>query len=85
MPSAGGGRYRIKMAGREIDGVGFAMGIERVIMALQKGLALCPAGDEDGLDRVAWAKRAFQENVRAGPDAAPARPRAAAWTWPAAA
>lgn len=32
---AGGGRYRIDMEGRACDGVGFAMGIERLLMALQ--------------------------------------------------
>lgn len=32
---AGGGRYRINVGGREIDGVGFAMGVERVIAALE--------------------------------------------------
>jgi len=32
---AGGGRYRINVGGREIDGVGFAMGVERVIASLE--------------------------------------------------
>jgi histidyl-tRNA synthetase len=32
---AGGGRYRISIGGREIDGVGFAMGVERVIASLE--------------------------------------------------
>ena len=32
---AGGGRYRIDVGGRSIDGVGFAMGVERVIAALE--------------------------------------------------
>lgn len=31
---SGGGRYLINMGGREIAGVGFAMGMERIIMAL---------------------------------------------------
>jgi histidyl-tRNA synthetase len=31
----GGGRYRFGLDSRTIDGVGFAMGIERIIMALQ--------------------------------------------------
>lgn len=32
---AGGGRYRIDVGGRAVDGVGFAMGVERVIAALE--------------------------------------------------
>ena len=32
---AGGGRYRINVGGRSVDGVGFAMGVERVIAALE--------------------------------------------------
>ncbi len=31
---AGGGRYRINVGGKTVDGVGFAMGVERVIAAL---------------------------------------------------
>jgi len=31
---SGGGRYQIKMGGRDISGVGFAMGMERILMAL---------------------------------------------------
>lgn len=34
---AGGGRYRIKVGSKAIEGVGFAVGIERVIMALTAG------------------------------------------------
>ena len=37
---AGGGRYRIELEGRAIEGVGFAMGVERLVMALQnRGVA----------------------------------------------
>lgn len=32
---AGGGRYRIRMGGRELAGVGFAIGLERVVGVLQ--------------------------------------------------
>lgn len=32
---AGGGRYRINVGGRFVDGVGFAMGVERVIASLE--------------------------------------------------
>lgn len=31
---AGGGRYRIEVGGRAVEGVGFAIGLERVLMAL---------------------------------------------------
>ncbi|MCX7668901.1 MAG: His/Gly/Thr/Pro-type tRNA ligase C-terminal domain-containing protein, partial [Anaerolineae bacterium] len=32
---AGGGRYRMEVAGRTLDGVGFAIGIERLLLAMQ--------------------------------------------------
>jgi histidyl-tRNA synthetase len=32
---AGGGRYRIQLDGKAVDGVGFAMGVERVIASLE--------------------------------------------------
>lgn len=32
---SGGGRYRIELGGKTIDGVGFAMGVERMIAALE--------------------------------------------------
>lgn len=32
----GGGRYRIEMGGRSVEGVGYAMGFERLIMAIEK-------------------------------------------------
>ncbi len=32
---SGGGRYRIQLDGKAVDGVGFAMGVERVIAALE--------------------------------------------------
>jgi histidyl-tRNA synthetase len=60
----GGGRYRIAFGDRPIDGVGFAMGIERVLMALEKNGA-GPAADS-GAKRV-WlvslGQRAFHENL----------------------
>ncbi len=33
---AGGGRYRMQLGGRELEGVGFAIGLERLVLALQK-------------------------------------------------
>ncbi|HMP90602.1 MAG TPA: histidine--tRNA ligase [Kiritimatiellia bacterium] len=44
---AGGGRYSITMGSRVIPGVGFAMGIERVIMALKSESAALPGEIKD--------------------------------------
>ncbi len=40
---AGGGRYRIEIGGRALDGVGFALGVERLVMALGKAGGPPPA------------------------------------------
>ena len=42
---AGGGRYRMDLSGRAVEGVGFAMGMERLVMAVQHdvGAAALPA------------------------------------------
>lgn len=42
---AGGGRYRIDMTGRMVEGVGFAVGMERVILALQSAGTVPAHGD----------------------------------------
>ncbi len=62
---AGGGRYRIAMGSREIEGVGFAMGVERLVMAVQQELgaeavkaARAPAW------LVALGEAAFAENFK---------------------
>ena len=58
----GGGRYRIQMGGRDFDGVGFAMGMERVIMALQQqNSPAVAAGPMIWL--VSLGEPAFQENL----------------------
>jgi histidyl-tRNA synthetase len=58
----GGGRYRIQMGGRDFDGVGFAMGMERVIMALQQqNPPAVAAGPMIWL--VSLGEPAFQENL----------------------
>ncbi len=58
----GGGRYRIQMGGRDFDGVGFAMGMERVIMALQQqNPPAVAAGPMIWL--VSLGDPAFQENL----------------------
>jgi len=40
---AGGGRYRIEQGGRALEGVGFALGLERVVMALENTGVAPPA------------------------------------------
>ena len=58
----GGGRYRIQMGGRDLDGVGFAMGLERVIMALEKSAPTAiPAAPMAWL--VSLGAAALQENL----------------------
>lgn len=61
---AGGGRYSLNFAGRAVEGVGFAIGLERAIMAVQHD---APA-QEPGRRRAAWlvslGDRAFEENLR---------------------
>ncbi len=59
----GGGRYRIQMGGRDLDGVGFAMGMERVIMALQNGGVAAPAAPARLVWLVSLGGPAFQENL----------------------
>jgi len=60
----GGGRYRIDVAGKTIEGVGFAMGLERVIMALSQD-----RDPEAGLRKsslvwlVSMGDAAFRENL----------------------
>ena len=61
---AGGGRYQISLAGKTLEGVGFAMGIERVLGALQK-----VRGDDVGgeVRPLVWlasqGEAAFAENL----------------------
>lgn len=61
---AGGGRYRLNFGGREVEGVGFAIGLERAIMAVQHDV---PAAAPERR-RAAWivslGDRAFEENLR---------------------
>ena len=61
---SGGGRYRIDVGDAAIEGVGFAMGLERVVTALQHDQ---PAGETQAGRPVAWivsqGQRAFEENL----------------------
>ena len=61
---SGGGRYQIEMGGRKIEGVGFAMGLERVITAVQHD----QAGAYDKLVTplvwiVSQGQKALEENL----------------------
>lgn len=62
---SGGGRYGIQFGGRSVEGVGFAMGMERLIMALQHDHPA--AGAVDGADMI-WivtaGPAAFDENLK---------------------
>lgn len=60
---SGGGRYQIEMGGKVIHGVGFAMGLERVIHALQsKASEIKPSGPASAW-LVSLGERAFNENM----------------------
>lgn len=60
---SGGGRYRLQPGGRPVEGVGFAIGMERAIMAVEQDV---PAVAPERL-RAAWVvslgERAFLENL----------------------
>lgn len=61
---AGGGRYRMDFAGRAVEGVGFAIGMERAVMAVEHDAS--PAEPERR--PLAWivsmGPQAFEENLR---------------------
>ena len=62
---AGGGRYRITFAEKTVEGVGFAMGIERLIMAVQNDNPALGAPDERPLIwLVSFGQPAFEENLK---------------------
>ncbi|MCX7819460.1 MAG: histidine--tRNA ligase [Kiritimatiellae bacterium] len=76
---AGGGRYRIEAGGRQIEGVGFAIGLERVVLAMQaKGIAtpadpppavwLVSVGDRAAAENLVLAERLRSAGVRCGAD-----------------
>lgn len=61
---AGGGRYRINVGGREIDGVGFAMGVERVIASLEAtGITAAQFAPPPPVFIVSLGEAALKENL----------------------
>ena len=59
---AGGGRYRMELGGRTVEGTGFAMGLERVLAALQESVGEAAAVAPD-LWLVSMGEEAFDENL----------------------
>ena len=61
---SGGGRYLIPVGGREIEGVGFAVGLERVIAALkEQGKVEDLVEKHRGIWLISSGKAAFDENM----------------------
>jgi len=61
---AGGGRYRIDVGGRSIDGVGFAMGVERVIASLEAtGITAAQFAPPPPVFIVSLGEAALNENL----------------------
>lgn len=61
---AGGGRYQIDIGGRSIDGVGFAMGIERVIASLEStGITAAQFAPPPPVFIVSLGETALTENL----------------------
>ncbi len=78
---AGGGRYRVEMAHKAIEGVGFAMGLERLVVALRNSgrlpaqetalaVWLVSAGDRAREENLALAQTLRARGVAAGMDVA---------------
>ena len=60
---SGGGRYRMQLGGRSVEGVGFAIGIERAIMAVQHDVPAAPPARRPAAWVVSLGERAFAENL----------------------
>jgi histidyl-tRNA synthetase len=61
---AGGGRYRINVGGKSIDGVGFAMGVERVIASLEAtGITAAQFAPSPPVFIVSLGEAALNENL----------------------
>ena len=62
---AGGGRYRLNFGERAVEGVGFAMGFERLIMAIQNdNSSFASAGSLPMIWLVSFGQPAFEENLK---------------------
>jgi histidyl-tRNA synthetase len=61
---SGGGRYRIQIGNKTIDGVGFAMGMERIIAALESiGITAGQFAPEPAVFIVSLGEAALKENM----------------------
>ncbi|NCC51643.1 MAG: histidine--tRNA ligase [Spartobacteria bacterium] len=61
---AGGGRYRVTLGNRVIEGVGFAAGLERVMTALEgEGITAQSLAPGPNVWLVSMGDRAFEENL----------------------
>ncbi len=60
---SGGGRYRMNLGGRSVEGVGFAIGIERAIMAVQHDVPPAAPARRAAAWVVSLGERAFAENL----------------------
>lgn len=61
---SGGGRYRIEVGGKTFDGVGFAMGVERVITALEaNGITAAQFAPAPPVFIVSLGEAALNENL----------------------
>ncbi len=61
---AGGGRYSLTFGGRVVEGVGFAIGLERAIMAVQHDGPAAEPQRRRAVWIVSLGDRAFEENLR---------------------
>ncbi len=60
---SGGGRYRMNVGGRSVEGVGFAIGMERAIMAMQLDVPPVAPARRPAAWVVSLGERAFAENL----------------------
>lgn len=61
---SGGGRYRIELGGRAVEGVGFAIGVERALMAVAHDVAPAAPTRKPLAWLVSMGEAAFAENFR---------------------
>lgn len=60
---SGGGRYRMNLGGRAVEGVGFAIGLERAIMAVEHDVPAVAPERRPAAWIVSLGERAFAENL----------------------